>query len=44
MPAERDARAEAWIFVAVGLLTAVAGRLGGLPEGELERIGLARAW
>jgi AcrR family transcriptional regulator len=45
VPAERDARAEAWIFVAVGLLVAVAARLGGLPEGELDRIRASRrAW
>jgi AcrR family transcriptional regulator len=45
VPADRDARAEAWIFVAVGLLVAVAGRLGGLPEGELDRIRASRrAW
>ncbi len=45
VPAERDPRAEAWIFVAVGLLVAVAGRLGGLPPGELEAIRAARrAW
>jgi AcrR family transcriptional regulator len=43
--AERDPRAEAWVFVAVGLLTAVAGRLGGLPPNDLERIRVARhAW
>jgi TetR/AcrR family transcriptional regulator len=42
VPAERDARAEAWIFVAVGLLTAVTGRLGGLQDGDLERIRAAR--
>ena len=45
VPAERDARAEAWIFVAVGLLVAVAGRLGGLPAGDLDRIRASRrAW
>jgi AcrR family transcriptional regulator len=45
IPAERDPRAEAWIFVAVGLLVAVAGRLGGLPVNDLERIRAARrAW
>lgn len=45
IPSERDPRAEAWIFVAVGLLTAVAGRLGGLPANDLERIRAARrAW
>jgi TetR/AcrR family transcriptional regulator len=42
VPADRDARAEAWIFVAVGLLVAVAGRLGGLPPGDLERIRASR--
>ena len=45
VPAERDARAEAWIFVAVGLLVAVSERLGGLPPGELDRIRASRrAW
>jgi TetR/AcrR family transcriptional regulator len=45
VPAERDAQAEAWIFVAVGLLVAVAGRLGGLPQGDLDRIRASRrAW
>lgn len=45
VPMERDARAEAWVFIAVGLLVAVAGRLGGLPAGDLERIRTARrAW
>jgi TetR/AcrR family transcriptional regulator len=43
--AERDPRAEAWIFIAVGLLTAVAGRLGGLPAHDLARIRASRrAW
>ena len=42
VPADRDPRAEAWIFVAVGLLIAVAGRLGGLPQGDLERIRASR--
>ncbi len=42
MPADRDPRAEAWIFVAVGLLVAVTGRLGGLPPGDLERIRASR--
>ena len=42
---DRDARAEAWIFIAVGLLIAVAGRLGGLQQGDLERIRASRrAW
>jgi TetR/AcrR family transcriptional regulator len=42
---ERDPRAEAWIFIAVGLLVAVAGRLGGLPANDLDRIAASRrAW
>ncbi|MGE5273876.1 MAG: TetR/AcrR family transcriptional regulator [Verrucomicrobiota bacterium] len=42
---DRDSRAEAWIFVSLGLLNAVAGRLGALPPGDLERIRAARhAW
>jgi TetR/AcrR family transcriptional regulator len=45
VPAERDPRAEAWIFVAVGLLVAVTARLGGLPPDDLERIRASRrAW
>jgi TetR/AcrR family transcriptional regulator len=45
IPPDRDPRAEAWIFIAVGLLTAVAGRLGALPADDLERIRAARrAW
>ena len=40
----RDPEAEAWIFVSVGLLRTVAGRLGGLlgPD-DLDRIRAARA-
>ena len=42
---DRDPRAEAWIFIAVGLLIAVTGRLGGLQQGDLERIRASRrAW
>jgi AcrR family transcriptional regulator len=45
VPAERDPRAEAWIFVALGLLVAIGGRLGGLPGDDLERIRASRrAW
>ena len=45
IPPERDPRAEAWIFIAVGLLSAVAGRLGALPPEDLERIRASRhAW
>jgi TetR/AcrR family transcriptional regulator len=39
---ERDPRAEAWIFIAIGLLTGVAGRLGGLPADDLDRIRVSR--
>ena len=42
---ERDPRAEAWIFVSLGLLSAVAGRLGALSADDVERIRAARhAW
>ncbi len=42
--AARDAEAEAWIFVSVGLLRTVAGRLGGLlGADDLDRIRAARA-
>jgi TetR/AcrR family transcriptional regulator len=45
IPPERDPRAEAWIFIAVGLLSAIAGRLGALPLDDLERIRASRrAW
>jgi TetR/AcrR family transcriptional regulator len=45
VPTDRDPRAEAWIFVAVGLLIAVTGRLGGLQPGDLDRIRASRrAW
>ncbi len=45
VPPDRDARAEAWIFIAVGLLIAITGRLGGLQPGDLERIRASRrAW
>jgi AcrR family transcriptional regulator len=39
---DRDAQAEAWIFIAVGLLATVAGRLGCLAPADLERIRDAR--
>jgi AcrR family transcriptional regulator len=42
IPPERDPRAEAWIFIAVGLLIAVAGRLGALPAEDLDRIRASR--
>jgi AcrR family transcriptional regulator len=38
IPRDRDAEAEAWIFLAVGLLATVGGRLGCLSGSDLERI------
>jgi len=40
--ADRDAEAEAWIFISIGLLGAVGGRLGGLPGLDLDRIRASR--
>jgi TetR/AcrR family transcriptional regulator len=43
--AERDPVAEAWIFVAGGLLATIDHRLGGLLGGDLDRVRAARrAW
>ncbi len=43
IPADRDPEAEAWIFVAGGLLRSVADRLGGvISPTELEAIGRER--
>jgi AcrR family transcriptional regulator len=43
--AERDADAEAWIFVSLGLLSTIDGRLSGLVGDEFERIRASRrAW
>jgi AcrR family transcriptional regulator len=39
---DRDAVAEAWIFIAVGLLGAIGQRLGGLAEADVERIRASR--
>jgi AcrR family transcriptional regulator len=39
---ERDPRAEAWLFLAVGLLKMVSGRLGGLLEDDFPAIIAAR--
>ena len=36
--ADRDPVAEAWIFVAGGLLATIDHRLGGLLDGDLERV------
>jgi hypothetical protein len=42
---ERDPAAEAWIFVAGGLLVTIDQRLGGLLGGDLERVRASRrAW
>jgi AcrR family transcriptional regulator len=40
--ADRDPVAEAWIFVAGGLLATIDQRLGGLLGGDLERVRAAR--
>ena len=40
--ADRDAVAESWIFIAVGLLGAIGQRLGGLAEADVERIRASR--
>ena len=43
--ADRDPVAEAWIFVAGGLLATIDHRLGGLLGGDLDRVRAARrAW
>lgn len=43
VPADRDANAEAWVFIAGGLLRSVADRLGGvLTAGDLEAIARQR--
>ena len=42
VPEDRDARAEAWIFIAIGLLVTIAGRLGGLQPDDFERIRASR--
>jgi AcrR family transcriptional regulator len=44
IPPDRDAAAEAWIFIAVGLLATFAQRLGGvLAEADLAAIAAARS-
>jgi TetR/AcrR family transcriptional regulator len=45
IPRERDAEAEAWIFMAIGLLATIGGRLGCLGPADLERIrACRRSW
>jgi len=39
---DRDVVAEAWVFIAVGLLGAIGQRLGGLAEADVERIRASR--
>src|SRR4029077_9034086 len=39
---ERDPEAEAWIFVAGGLLATIDQRLGGLLGGDMERVRASR--
>ena len=39
---DRDSVAEAWIFIAVGLLGAIGQRLGGLADPDVERIRASR--
>ena len=42
---DRDAAAEAWIFIAIGLLNAIGGWLGGLLEDDLmEVVSSRRRW
>jgi hypothetical protein len=43
--ADRDPEAEAWIFVAGGLLATIDARLGGLLGDDLQRVRASRrAW
>ena len=42
VPRDRDAEAEAWIFLAVGLLATVGSRLGCIGASDLERIRASR--
>ena len=42
IPPDRDARAEAWIFIAIGLMSTIGGRLGCLAADDLERVRAAR--
>ena len=39
---ERDADAEAWLFISIGLLSTVSRRVGGMVEDDLEKIFDAR--
>jgi TetR/AcrR family transcriptional regulator len=42
IPKDRDAAAEAWIFISLGLLATVSKRLGGMLDDEFPRISASR--
>ncbi len=42
IPKERDAEAEAWIFISIGLLATVSQRLGGMLQDEFPKIVTSR--
>lgn len=42
IPKDRDADAEAWIFISIGLLATVSKRLGGMLDEEFPRISTSR--
>lgn len=42
IPADRDAEAEAWIFISLGLLETVSKRLGGMLDEDFPRIATSR--
>jgi TetR/AcrR family transcriptional regulator len=42
IPKDRDAGAEAWIFISLGLLATVSKRLGGMLDDEFTRISTSR--
>jgi hypothetical protein len=39
---DRDPRAEAWIFIAIGLMATIGGRLGCMAPDDMDRIRAAR--
>jgi TetR/AcrR family transcriptional regulator len=43
IPKDRDAEAEAWIFISLGLLATVSKRLGGMLDEDFPRIGASRS-
>lgn len=42
IPKDRDAEAEAWIFISLGLLATVSKRLGGMVDEDFPRIAASR--